>query len=100
MKALTVEDRLEFARATVAVLRSLSATDRTIHHKELAIAIGLMGAADKWEVGHRNEISKILDLASAAQKQGSKADPLEFNPVVRQADEQPGSGISKTPRIA
>ena len=63
MKTLTVEDRLSFARATAAVLRSLSVTDRTMRYKELAVAIGLMRADDKWEVWHRNQITEILNRA-------------------------------------
>jgi hypothetical protein len=98
MKTLTVEDRLGFARAAVAVLRSLIATDRTLHYKELAIAIGLMRAGEKWEAWHRSQISEILDLTAAAEHQGSSASTLEFERVVRQ-DGQPGSGVHKFSRI-
>jgi hypothetical protein len=69
-----------------------------MRYKELAIAIGLMSASDEWEVGHRHQISEILNLTSAAQHQGSTADPLEFERVVG-PDGQPGSGIHKFSRI-
>jgi hypothetical protein len=35
MKALDVQDRLEYARAGVAVLRALQITDRTMSYAEL-----------------------------------------------------------------
>lgn len=98
MKTLAVEDRLGFARATAAVIRSLSATDRTMHYKELAIAIGLLGMDEKWEVWHRSQISEILNLTAAAEHQGSRSPMLEFDRVVRQ-DGQPGSGVHKFSRI-
>jgi len=98
MKTLAVEDRLGFARATAAVLRSLSATDRTMSYKELAIAIGLMGSGERWEAWHRSQISEILDLTAAAEHQGSSAATLEFDRVMRQ-DGQPGSGVHKFSRI-
>jgi hypothetical protein len=97
-RGITVEDRLSLARGTAAVLSSLSATDRTMRHKDLAIAIGLMRATDKWEAAHRNQITDILNLTAAAEYQGSNADPLQFERIVGQ-DGQPGAGFHKTSRI-
>ncbi len=37
MKALDVQDRLEYARAGVAVLRALQITDRTMSYAEFAM---------------------------------------------------------------
>jgi hypothetical protein len=98
VKILTVEHRLGFARAAAAVLRSSKVTDRTMSFKDFAIAIGMMGASDKWEVWHRTQITQILDLTAAAEHQGNTSDPLEFERLVRQ-DDQPGAGVRKFSRI-
>jgi len=69
-----------------------------MHFKELAIAISLMRADEKWEAWHRSQISEILDLTAAAEHQGSSAPTLEFERIVRQ-DGQPGAGVNKYSRI-
>ena len=40
MNKLDVQARLEYARAAVAVLRSLKITDRTMRYSDFAAAIG------------------------------------------------------------
>lgn len=60
MKALDVQDRLEYARAGVAVLRSLQITDRTMSYAEFARAVGLMTQTEKWQVWHRQQVISLL----------------------------------------
>jgi len=43
-----IEDRLEFARAAVAVLRTLKITDSTMRYGDFAHAIGLISDGGRW----------------------------------------------------
>jgi hypothetical protein len=100
MRSLDVQARLEYARAAVAVLRALQISNKTMRYNEFARAIGVMSVDEKLEVWHRNQIIEILNLASAAEKQGLSVDatPLEFDRVVK-ADGEPGEGFYKKSRI-
>ena len=103
MKRLNVQDRLEYARCAVAVLRALKITDRTMRYNELARAIGLMSDNDRWEPWHRQQIEAILQIAAAVERQrwGGEAtdiEPLEFDRIVTE-DGQPGAGVTKDSRI-
>jgi hypothetical protein len=92
---------LEYARATVAVLRALQILNGTMRYGELARAIGLMSAKEPWGVWHRNQITEILNLVGATERQsGIDADfgKLEFERIVTAAGE-PGVGVHKTSRI-
>lgn len=101
MKTLDVQARLEYARATVAVLRALQISNGKMRYGDLARAIGLMSAEERWEVWHRNQITDILNLVGAAERQGgadAEFGPLEFERIVT-ADGEPGAGVHKTCRI-
>lgn len=103
MKKLNVQDRLEYARCAVAVLRALKITDRTMRYNELARAIGLMSDSDRWEPWHRQQIEAILQIAHAVEQQrwgGEATDisPLEFERIVTE-DGLPGAGVVKNSRI-
>jgi hypothetical protein len=69
MKALAVQSRLEYARATVAVLRTLKITQTTMRYIDLARSIGLMSDHDRWEPRLRQQIEDILQLVAAARLQ-------------------------------
>jgi hypothetical protein len=101
MKTLDVQARLEYARAAVAVLRALQISNTKMRYREFATAIGIMVEGEKWKVWHRTQITSILDLTAAAERQGqsvgSKA--LEFDRVVT-GDGEPGKGHLKKSRIA
>ena len=58
MKTVNVEARLEYARATVAVLRALQILNSTMRYGELARAIGLMSAKEPWGVGTATRLPK------------------------------------------
>jgi hypothetical protein len=103
MKTLSVAERLDYARATIAVLRALKITQTTMRYIDLARSIGLMSDTDKWEPRLRQQIEDILQLAAAAERQkGGGAnpdnDPLEFERVVTK-DGEPGQGVVKASRI-
>jgi hypothetical protein len=102
MEELDVQDRLEYALATVAVIRGLKITDRTMRYNELARAIGLLPENAPWHIRYRTYITDILSIAAAVENQtgpnNGGSEPLEFHRIVNEADE-PGSGILKTSRI-
>ncbi len=98
-KSLDVEARLSYARAAVAVLRTLRIVDKTLRYGEFAHAIGLIQAGGKWEPWHRQQTRDILNLAAAVERQhGEPNDPLQFERIVNQ-DGEPGAGFHKTTRL-
>jgi hypothetical protein len=102
MQALDVQDRLEYARSAVAVLRSLQITGKTMRYGEFAKAIGLISDTEIWKPWHRQQIAEILNLVAAAEKQGSKSpdiDPLEYERVITGKTSRPGKGIVRESRI-
>jgi len=101
MEPLDVEARLEYARATVAVIRGLKITDRRMRYNELARAIGLLPEGAPWEVRYRTHITHILCIAAAVENQAgahTPTAPLEFERIVNEEGE-PGAGFLKTSRI-
>jgi hypothetical protein len=100
MKTLDVQARLEYARAAVAVLRALQVSNSTMKYRQFAIAIGMMAEDEEWKVWHRTQITAILNLTAAAEKQGRSADsrPLEFERIVTGKGE-PGEGFYKKAKI-
>ena len=98
VKTLDVQDRLEYARAAVAVLRALKILDRTMRHQDFARAIGLMPDAEKWYISYRNLIADILNLAAACSRQRRPHITLEIDRVVDESG-KPGSGFWKRARI-
>lgn len=101
MKALDVETRLEIARAAVAVLRALSISNRTMTYGELARAIGMVGRDETWEARHRTQITDLMRLIGAVERQAGSAaqtNPIEYERIVTQDGEQ-GAGFYKECRI-
>lgn len=108
MRALDVQDRLEYARAAVAVLRAIKIMDErigrahgqrtTIRYQDFARAIGLIPDAEKWHISYRNQIADILNLAAACNRQRRPRIVLEIERVVDQSG-KPGSGFWKEARI-
>jgi hypothetical protein len=102
VKALDVQDRLEYARSAVAVLRSLQINEKTMSYGEFAKAIGLIPDTEGWKPWHRQQVAEILNLVAAAELQGAKSHnirPLQYERVVTRKTKQPGKGISKESRI-
>ncbi len=100
MEELNVQQLLEFARAAVAVIRSLQITDRTMRYGELARAIGLIRDDGGWHVRHRRQITTILCIAAAVEREAGDggAQALEFERIVNETGE-PGAGVLRTSRI-
>jgi len=101
MKRLDVQARLEYARAAVAVLRALQISDKKMRYGEFAKAIGLISDNEGWEAWHRTQVSEILNLVAATERQGAPTNdipPLQFERIVT-ADGQPGAGVHKSSRI-
>ena len=101
MKALDVQERLEYARAGVAVLRALHLADKTLRYSEFAKAIGLIADGGKWEAWHRQQVADILNVIAATEKTaGTKTgtQAIEFERIVTEKG-APGSGINKTSKI-
>jgi hypothetical protein len=102
MEGLDVQDRLEYSRAAVAVLRSLKITGSTMRYGELARAIGLIPDGGRWEPWHRQQIADILQLVAAAERQGhakAGAEPLDFERIVTAETGKAGAGVVKNSKI-
>jgi hypothetical protein len=81
-KTIDVQARLEYARAAVAVLRSLRIAHSTMRYAELPTAIGLKSVGDAWQPWHRQQIRDILNLVAATERQAGKnagTDPLQLS---------------------
>ena len=107
-KILDVQEQLEFARATVAVLRTLVILDtdsqkETMTYRELANVIGLISDSpnDRWQPWHRQQVRNILNLVAAIESKGGKkiADRLQFDRIVNAKSRKPGIGIQKKTRL-
>jgi len=100
METLGVHDLLQYALATVAVIRGLEITDRTMHYNELARAIGLISKDATWHVRHRTQITNVLTIAAAVENITglNPPEPLEFERIVTE-DGEPGAGFSKVSKI-
>jgi hypothetical protein len=61
MEGLDIQDRLEYARAAVAVLRALKIKDSTMGYGELARAIGLIPEGGRWEPWHRQQVADFCN---------------------------------------
>jgi hypothetical protein len=100
---LNVQDRLEYARAAVAVLRALKISQRTMRYNEFAKAIGLISDIESWAAQHRQQVEAILHIVAAVERQkwggaATDLDSLEYDRIVGQ-DGEPGAGITKNSRI-
>ena len=103
MKALNLRQRLEFALRGIDRLRKLATDKTTMGYEEFARAIGLISPTEAWEVRHRDQVTAILSIMGAVEKQGlggidRSAAPLEFEWIVNQRG-KPGAGFAKESRI-
>jgi hypothetical protein len=103
MKTLNVKDRLEFALLGVAVLRTLATNKKKMRYEEFAKAIGLISKTDVWEVRYRGQVTAILSIMGAVERQGlggrdRNIAPLEFEWIVNR-EGKPGAGFAKNSRI-
>jgi len=101
MKDLDIQDLLEYARAAVAVLRTLQISDSSMSYADFARAIGLLdGPDDVWQPWHRQQTEAILKATAAIElKARKKPMALEYNRIVNKRTGQAGKGISKRSRI-
>jgi hypothetical protein len=101
MKALDVQSRLEFARAGASVLRALALLKTTLRYADFATAIGLKRESDRWEVWHRQQVSDILNLIAATERDAGKKTGsalLQFELVVTGSG-SPGAGVHSVSKI-
>jgi hypothetical protein len=101
VKTLDAQSRLEYGRAAIAVLRALRLINGKMRYHEFARAIGLMTEDEDWQPWHRNQITDILNVAGAVERQAGEnrgCEPLEFERIVG-PEGQPGAGVCKTSRI-
>lgn len=103
MDTLDVQDRLEYARCAVAVIRALKITNTTMRYEALGKAIGLIPDGHLWEARHRQQVEAILRIAAAVEKQrwgggSTTIEPLDFDRIVGE-DGKPGAGVAKTSQI-
>lgn len=74
-----------------------------MRYEEFASAIGLISPTDAWEVRYRDQVTAILSIMAAVERQGlggidRSAAPLEFDWIVNERG-QPGAGFAKESRI-
>jgi hypothetical protein len=99
MNTLNVEQRLEFALRGVGVLRTLATNKTKMQYEDFARAIGLISSTDVWEVRYRDQVTAILSIMGAVERQGlggrdRSAAPLEFEWIVNKQG-KPGAGFAK-----
>jgi hypothetical protein len=104
MKTLDAQHRLEYARATLAVIRALQITDKTMSYDELARAIGLMTTTERWQPWHRQQLEGILQLVTAAERdarRGTRPDvnATEIARIVAVKDGPSAKGVHKHLRV-
>src|SRR5258708_36400670 len=103
MEEIAVQERLEYALATVAVIRGLTITDRTMRYNELARAIGLLPEGAPWHIRYRTYITDILSIAAAVENQTGPntggSEPREVHRIVKE-DGEAQWGIVKKIRNA
>jgi hypothetical protein len=94
MQKLDAVQRVWLAAAAISALKALETTDSTLTHFEFARAIGLVGENDPWQAWHRTQISDVLNLASAADRQANGGEEtLPFYRVVNAQTDETGVGI-------
>jgi hypothetical protein len=102
MKTLDVQARLEYARATVAVLRTLRITNITMSYQDFAKAVGLMSDRERWQAWHQQQVRDVLNLVAATERKAgahTDNDPLEYQRIVKAKTGRPGKGLHKVSKI-
>lgn len=100
-KKLNVRERLQYALAAVAVLRTLETTDQRMRFSGIAKAIGLMPPDGPWKVWYRQRVAEILQVAAAVERQAGEipgVPPINFSRVVDEHG-KPCAGVSRNTRI-
>jgi hypothetical protein len=103
LKTLNVKQRLDFASRGVDLLRKLATNKQTMQYEDFARGIGLISATDVWEVRYRDQVTAILSVMGAVERQGlggkdRAVPPLEFQWIVNRKG-KPGAGFAKNSRI-
>jgi hypothetical protein len=102
MKTIDVQARLGFARAGVAVLRTLRVMGKTMRYRDFAAAIDIIRDGESWhEERHGPLVRDILVLIAAVERHGgvhTSSVPLPFDLVVPQTGE-PSQAFWKTSKI-
>jgi hypothetical protein len=105
MKTLNVQDRLEYARCAVAVIRALKILGiKEMRYQQFGRAIGLIADGERWQPWHRQQVEAVLQAAAAIEKQhwggeDKKIERLEFDRIVTDTG-KPGTGIAKSTRLS
>lgn len=103
MKTLNVEQRLGLATQGVTVLRQLVASNGTMQYDDFAQQLGLKSKTDTFTAQHRDQVTAILSVMAAVERQGLGGRdrivaPLDFDRIVNKHG-KPGVGIAKQSRI-
>jgi hypothetical protein len=103
LKTINVKQRLDLASRGVDVLRALASNKQKMQYEEFAKAIGLMAKTDAWTVQQREQVTAILSVMAAVERDGrggrdKKIPPLEFDWIVNKQG-KPGAGFTKNSRI-
>ena len=96
MRRLETQSLLQFAAAAVPVLRTLTELDQRMTYKQFGIAIGLVD--QQWEPWHRQQVTKVLDTAIAANRLIGDA-ALDPRRIVNQSTGVAGAGAERNVTI-
>jgi hypothetical protein len=101
MRALDVQDLLEYTRAAVAVLRTLQILDTSMTYADFGRAVGILtGPDDVWKPWHRQQVEAVLKATAAIERMArTKTMALEYERIVNKRTGQAGRGIVKRSRI-
>jgi hypothetical protein len=103
LKTLNVKQRLDLASRGVDVLRALASNKQKMRYEEFAKAIRLMARTDIFTVQHRDQVTAILSVMAAVERDGrggkdKNIAPLDFDWIVNKQG-KPGAGFAKNSRI-
>jgi hypothetical protein len=103
LKTLNVKQRLDLATRGVDVLRALASSKQKMRYEDFAKEISLMARTDIFTVQHRDQVTAILSVIAAVERDGRGGKdrtiaPLEFDWIVNKQG-KPGAGFAKNSRI-
>ena len=92
------EDRLMSAFAAKSVLRTLQRSDSILTYQQFAEAIGLKAESEPWHPRYRQQVTSVLSLLAAVEKQAhEEASP--FHRIVNANTGKPGAGVRRDTRL-
>jgi hypothetical protein len=99
MTSLDTKRLLECALAGTSILQALKTINAKMTYGQFARTIGLLGDDEPWKVWHRKQVSDVLYLIGAVEKQTTNSDPIDFGLIVDAHTGESGAGLNREARI-